>query len=397
MWGSFIPYNQSMKPARLVLIGLLIILLGAGGYLAWSFFRQVNPIPLVGSGGATNVELPPGFESEVFASGLDAPRFIAFGPNGTLHVAERGANRIVALPDNNGDGQADETIVVAAELNRPHSLVFHEGDWYIGVPSGVVRLSDADGDGVAETRETVVGDLPDGGAHTTRTVEFLPDGRMAVSVGSSCNVCTEDDPRRAAIIMYDDATGANPRIFAEGLRNAVGVEVHPETGELWVTNNGRDLMGDDLPPETVYIVEEGVDYGFPRCHAGDIPDPEFGGENACVGVPEPLVEMQAHMAPLGLTFYDAKAFPETYQGDLFIAMHGSWNRSVPVGYNVMRVPLDGSKPTGPAEPFATGWLSQETGESSGRPVGLAVGPDGALYVSDDKGGFIYRIWYAGGS
>jgi glucose/arabinose dehydrogenase len=263
----------------------------------------------------------------------------------------------------------------------------------VGVPSGVVRLHDDDGDGRADRRESVVDEIPAGGQHTTRTVAFLPDGRMVLSVGSSCNVCEEEDPRRAAIVIYDGPDGEGERIFAGGLRNAVGLAVRPDTGELWATNNGRDLMGDELPPETIYVVEAGADYGWPYCHSGDIVDPDLGFEGACEGVEKPVVEMQAHSAPLGLTFYTGEMFPSEYRGDLFIAFHGSWNRSVPTGYKIVRLPFREGEPAAAVEDFATGWLDQETGDASGRPVDVLVGAEGALYVSDDKGGFIYRIIY----
>jgi glucose/arabinose dehydrogenase len=309
-----------------------------------------------------------------------------------LYVAERGANRIVALGDRNDDGVADTQSVFAEQLQRPHSLVFHKDSWYVGVPSGVVRLVDRDRDGSAELRQVLIDDYPTGG-HSTRTVLFLPDGRMVVSVGSSCNVCKERDPRRAAVIVYDGPRATGERVFARGLRNAVGLAVHPDTGELWATNNGRDMLGDDLPPEAVYIVRDGLDYGWPRCHNGTIEDPDFGSPGACTDVAAPVVNMQAHSAPLGLVFYTGKLFPDQYRGDLFIAFHGSWNRSIPTGYKIVRLPLDGSRPQGQVEDFATGWLDEQAQTASGRPVGLAVGPYGALYVSDDKAGMIYRISY----
>jgi glucose/arabinose dehydrogenase len=218
---------------------------------------------------------------------------------------------------------------------------------------------------------------------------------MVLSVGSSCNSCVEEDWRRAAILVYEDAAGGEAALFARGLRNAVGLAVHPQTGQLWATNNGRDLMGDDVPPETVYIVEEGNDYGWPRCHSGDVLDPGLGQAGACDDVAQPVVQMQAHSAPLALAFYTGNSLPEEYHGDLFIAFHGSWNRSTPTGYKVVRLPLDGSQAVGPVEDFASGWLDVETNEASGRPAGLTVGPDGALYISDDKGGFIYRVAYTG--
>jgi len=381
---------MAARRARLLWLGLLLLALAVGGiYVYRTYLSRVNFAGSVGAGDEADVRVPPGFAVNVFAAGLDGPRFIAFGPDGALYVAERGAGRVVALADGDGDGRADSTQVIADGLDRPHSLAYHAGAWYVGLPGGVLRLTTGDGSG--ETRVMLIDDLPGDGAHTTRTVAFLPDGRLVVSIGSSCNVCIEDDPRRAAIMVYD-ADGGNGRLFAAGLRNAVGLAIEPTTGALWATNNGRDLMGDNVPPETVYIVNEGEHYGWPVCHAGDVIDPQFGSDGACDGVPAPVLKMQAHMAPLALAFYTGERFPDDYRGDLFIALHGSWNRPEPVGYKVMRVPIEGGQVAGPAEDFATGWLAD--GRVFGRPVGLAVGTDGALYVSDDRGGFIYRIAYA---
>lgn len=340
-----------------------------------------------------DLEVPSGFQTNIYYEGLDGPRFISFAQDGSLMVAERGAGRVLKLIDSDQDGVADEQLVFRADLNRPHSLAEFDGDWYVGVPTGVIRLIDADQDGQAERAVPVVDDIPGTGQHTTRTVEFFPDGRMVLSVGSSCNVCVEEDPRRAAILIYENSLGEGGRVFASGLRNAVGLAIQPDSGNLWATNNARDLMGDDLPPDTLHLVEENTDYGWPACHAGDIPDPELGGSEACRGVPRPALKIQAHSAPLGLTFYDGQSFPTRYRDGLFIAYHGSWNRTIPTGYKVVFVPFEGSSPTGVIEDFATGWLDPETFEVSGRPVGLAVGPDGALYVSDDKAGVIYRFQY----
>ena len=385
-----------MRVRRILVRSLvtLVILVAIGGVVLYFFLgRYVNLAGLWGEGRSAEVITPPGFATNVFAEGLNGPRFIAFGPDGVLYVADRGNGRIVALPDANQDGVADEARVFADNLDNPHSLVFHEDAWYVGVPAGVIRLIDRDGDGVADQRDTLIDDYPTTGAHSTRTVAFLPDGRMVVSIGSSCNVCQEEDKRRAAIVVYDGPAATGETIFASGLRNAVGLTIQPQTGQLWATNNGRDLLGDDLPPETVYQVEEGANYGWPVCINGDLVDPDEGSAGSCEGIGRPVVEMQAHSAPLGLVFYTGTAFPAAYQDDLFIALHGSWNRSELTGYKIVRLPFDNGQPADTVEDFATGWLDAAGSEVRGRPVGLAVGPDGVLYVSDDKGGLIYRIYY----
>ena len=338
------------------------------------------------------INLPPGFGISIFFQGLSDPRMMALGPDGALYVAERGAGRIVRLPDRDGDGVTDEVEVVARELRAPSSIAFYvDGSLYVGETTRILRLSDPDGDGVFQGQEVLISDLPSGG-HNTRTVLFSPDGEdLYVSIGSSCNVCVEGDERRATIMRYNP-DGSDGEVYARGLRNAVGITFRPGTNDLWATNNGRDRLGDDLPPETIYKVNEGDDAGWPRCHAGRIVDPDLGETGDCEGVAAPLVEMQAHSAPLGLTFYTGEQFPEEYHGDLFVAFHGSWNRSVPTGYKVVRIPMADGEPA-PVQDFAAGWL-REDGSRWGRPVDVLTGPDGSLFISDDEGGTIYRVFYA---
>lgn len=373
--------------------GLLLFLLLVGGLLylfRLPILRQLGIAPPIGAAAQVEPTLPAGFQSSLFAEGLDGPRFMTVGPDGTLFVAERGKNRVIALPDRDGDGRADELVVIASELDRPSSLAFRPGtqELYVGETSRVSRLL-LDGLEVRE-QTVVIPDLPSLRVHFTTTIRFGSDGGLYVSMGSTCNVCEEDDPRLAAIWRYE-ADGSDGRLYMRGLRNAVGLALNPATGEIWASNNGRDLMGNDSPPETVYILRDGADAGWPRCHAGDLPDPEFGqGAAPCEGVAEPVVEMQAHSAPLGLTFYDGTLFPAEYQGDLFIAYHGSWNRVPPTGYKVVRVPLEGGQVSGTVEDFASGWLLPN-GENQGRPVDVVVAADGALLISDDKGGYIYRV------
>lgn len=352
--------------------------------------QQVGVRPPTGDPAQVDLTLPEGFASTLYAEGLSGPRFMTVGPDGTLFVAERGRSRIVALPDRDGDGRADEIISVVEDLDRPSSMVFRPGtsELYIGETSRVTRVR-LDGLAVLE-RTVVIPGLPTGRVHYTTTVLFNEAGdQLFVSIGSSCNVCNEGEPHLATVWVYA-ADGSGGRPYTVGLRNAVGLARQPETGQIWASNNGRDLLGNELPPETVYILEDGGDAGWPRCHAGDIVDPEFGSSGACDGVVPPAVELQAHSAPLGLTFYEGSLFPADYEGDLFIAFHGSWNRNPPTGYKVVRVPMADGQVAGEAEDFATGWLLPNL-DSVGRPVDVTVAADGALLVSDDKAGLVYRI------
>lgn len=381
------------KRLRLFLI-VVVVLVVLGVVALWAVPRLERQMGVNVPGGApepVTLTLPPGFRATIFAQGLGKPRFMAYNAEGVLFVAEMGAGRVVALPDRNDDGVADETVVVAEGLDRPSSLAFHQGWLYVGETSRVSRLRLDEGLRAAET-EVVVSDLPTKGFHVTRTVVLGPDGRMYLSAGSSCNVCLEEDERRAAISVYE-GDGSQGRLFARGLRNAVGLALNPWTGELWATNNGRDWLGDDEPPETIYVVRDGLDYGWPRCHNGRIIDPDYGQRGDCEGIEPPVIEMQAHSAPLGLAFYDGDQFPEIYRGDLLVAFHGSWNRSQPTGYKVVHISLEGNRPTGEVLDFATGWLQEGGKIAPGRPVGLAVAPDGSLMVSDDKAGIVYRISY----
>jgi glucose/arabinose dehydrogenase len=341
---------------------------------------------------AEAISFPEGFGISVFAAGLAQPRMMALGPDDQLYVAEREANRIVRLPDHDGDGIADGVEVIADNLDAPSSLIFYrDGTLYVGETTRVLRLSAPDASGVFQQRDVIIQGLPDGG-HSTRTVLFNPDWTtLFVSVGSSCNVCLERDERRATVMRYAP-DGSDGRIFASGLRNAVGITFRPGTDELWATNNGRDWLGDDQPPETIYLVREGDDAGWPRCHSGRIIDPDFGSAGACEGVLAPLAEMQAHSAPLGLTFYNGEQFPEHYRGGMFVAFHGSWNRSNPTGYKVVWAPVDDGVP-GVLEDFAAGWL-RPNGTNWGRPVDVLTASDSALFVSDDGAGIVYRIFYA---
>jgi glucose/arabinose dehydrogenase len=375
-----------MKRLRnLALFGTVALLLLIG--LTWIFRGQLVMLlgPLIGvnvdggPGGRAELTLPDGYTANVFAEGLDGPRFMAVSRDGVLYVAERGADRVVALPDHDGDGRADEIVEVGTGYGRANDLEF------IG-PANLLVAGESTlwmvvvGEHRELARRPIAEDLPSGGSHSTKSVAASEDGRILLSIGSSCDVCDEEDERRATVQLVTEDGVMRP--WMVGLRNAVGVWVDPATGRPWATNMGRDFLGDDLPPETVYELVDGADAGWPRCHAGSLADPDFGTDaDPCEGVAQPAVTFAAHMAPLGLV---------AWQDHLVVAMHGSWNSSVKVGYSLWWLPWDG-EPAGEPEPFATGFLPDDADDALGRPVGVVVGGDGALYVSDDKGGFIYRI------
>ena len=345
--------------------------------------------PAVGQ--APLINLPSGFTLSVFASGLGGARFMTLDPSGVLLVSVPGKGRVVALPENTARGTAD-AITVVEGLDLPHGLAWKDGNLYIAEMGRVLRFQYDPATRKATGRTVIVPSLPRGGNHTTRTIAFGPDGRLYVSVGSSCNVCREEDGRRAAIVRYN-ADGSGEELFATGLRNAVGLAFAPSTGVLWATVNERDWRGDDVPADLITEVKPRSFYGWPDCmvvQGRALVDDRFGRSERCPSVTLPSLEIQAHSAPLGLAFYTGRQFPSGYHGDLFVAYHGSWNRTVPTGYKVVRVRFKEGKPAG-VEDFATGWLRD--GRVLGRPVDLIVGRDGALYLSDDMAGRVDRITF----
>jgi glucose/arabinose dehydrogenase len=377
-----------------LLFGLLAGLLAAPLSLCISARAEQTPFDLA------RLKTPPGFHISVFARDVDGARMMVFTPGGVLLVSESGENKVVALPDPKQTGKAQRIVTVLHGLNEPHGLAFYEGKLYVA-ENDRVRRYDWDEATLRATNPVKLADLPTGGGHSTRSIVFH-DGKMYVSAGSSCNACIEKDPRRATVMEFN-LDGSGMKIFAKGLRNAVGIAVNPKTDTVWVTVNGRDWLGDDLPPETIYdLGKDGGDGGWPYCYGDRVPDSNFAkegaGEDRCRNVLEPKVQMQAHSAPLGLAFYEGTQFPAEYQNNIFVAFHGSWNRSIPTGYKVVRVKLDAKgQPVGGAEDFITGWLaSNETkkGRWMGRPVGIVFGSDGSMYVSDDSAGVVYRITYA---
>ncbi len=341
------------------------------------------------------VRVPEDLEIGIFADGIRNARFLRFTPAGDLLVSSPRLGTIFLVErDGDGDGRTDGVRPLLEGLDRPHGLDFF-GDWlYVAEASAVRRVHyRAPWQEVEGELETVVEGLPTGGNHWSRTLRFGPDGKMYVSVGSSCNVCVEEDERRAAVLRFEP-DGSGGEIYASGLRNSVGFDWQPGTDALFATDNGRDLLGDDFPPCELNRLEAGAFYGWPYVNGFGVPDPDLGDLPTARAGRSPAHGFGAHTAPLGIDFYQGEGLPERYRGAAFVALHGSWNRTRKSGYKV--VVLEWLPESGEIREsdFATGFELDE--DVIGRPVDVLEGPDGALYISDDYAGAIYRVRSAGG-
>lgn len=332
-----------------------------------------------------------GFVIRTFASGLGNPRDLQYSPGGTLLVSNPNLGTIYALPDKNKDEVADNNIVVISGENRPHGLAFYGNKLYVADVDKVVRYN-WDETNLKATKDKILFSLPENNNHNNRTIVFDSNGKMYVSVGSTCNVCNESSDFSATIII-SDADGNNPTVFAKGLRNSPFMQFNSKTNELWATEMGRDFLGDNLPPDEINIIKQNNNYGWPNCYGNKIPDTNFNPNAACQNTQTPVYQIPAHSAPLGLVFIDSTQFPNDWQGDLLVAYHGSWNRSVPTGYKVVHLKVSGNTITNSAD-FLTGFISSSAANGTdalGRPVDLTFDSLGNLYLSDDKSGNVYII------
>jgi glucose/arabinose dehydrogenase len=349
-----------------------------------------TPVELPESPFEGKLHAPRGITVTEFAK-VPGARAMAVAPDGSVYVSFPRRGEIVRLVDGNQDGVADTQDVAVGGLNRPHGMAFRDGWFYIANTDGVVRVR-LGPDGKVQGTPEKLNEYSAGGGHWTRTILFGADGAMYVSIGSSCNLCEEQSPDRAAVMKYD-ADGRNGRLYSSGLRNAVGMALNPVTRQIWVTQNERDNIKpdyQDLPPEEINILRDGANFGWPYCHSTRVPNPEFNDAARCASTEPPALAMQAHSAPLGMTFLDrATKLPAEYRGDALVAFHGSWNRSEPTGAKVVRVKVRDGRPVG-YEDFITGW-QDAAGKRWGRPVDVLVTNDGAVLVSDDQSGTIYRI------
>ena len=339
------------------------------------------------------IRLPPGFKIAVYADHVPGARSMSLSPSGVLFVGTRQIGSVYAVIDRDRNMQADEVITLAEGLDMPNGVAYRHGDLFVAEVHRILRYPGVE-DRLNQPQEpqVVFDGFPKNRAHGWKFIRFGPDGRLYVPVGAPCNVCLSQDPVFATITrMKPD--GGDFEIFASGVRNSVGFDWHPQTGELWFTDNGRDWMGDDLPPDELNRAEaKGLHFGFPFCHGGVVPDPEFGTEQSCRQYTAPAARLGPHVAALGMRFYTGSMFPKNYLNQVFIAEHGSWNRSHKIGYRVTRVTLNDNRVVD-YRPFAQGWLMGEN--AWGRPVDVEVMADGSLLVSDDQNGIIYRISYEG--
>jgi glucose/arabinose dehydrogenase len=346
-----------------------------------------------GAADAQEITVPPGFRIAVFAEKLGGARALAVDPAGVLLASVTAQGRIVALPDRRGSGRATDVVTVVKDLELPHGVAFRRGYLYVAETGRIVRYRYDSATHAAAEPTVVVAGLPHGAHHWTRSIAFGGDGKLYVAIGSSCDICREGDARRAAIVRYN-ADGSGEERYASGLRNPVGLAFHPRTGSLWTTVNERDWAGGAAPPDYVTEVRRGANYGWPECFAegGTLRrDPTFAGAGDCRATTLPSLELPPHAAPLGLTFYTRAQFPPEYVGNLFVALHGSRSGLAPAGYKIARVRFRDGRPTG-VQDFSRGWLHGD--RILGRPVDLAVGRDGSLYVSDDHSDRIHRVTYA---
>ncbi|QNE39468.1 sorbosone dehydrogenase family protein [Hymenobacter sp. NBH84] len=339
------------------------------------------------------LKVPAGFAVNKFAEGVGKPRIIAVDDAGHVYVSDRASGTVTLLQDTNNDGKADIQKIVAT-IRQAHGLAIQGGRLYVMSVNELYSTDINMADGTLGRPQLLLSDLPDGGQHPNRTLAFGPDGKLYMSVGSTCNSCPEPNPENATMLVAN-ADGSDRRIFAKGLRNTIGFGWHPQTKEFWGMDHGIDWLGDDEQQEELNKITDGADYGWPYIYGAGNYNPSDRPSGTTYAeyakrTTNPTLSYQAHSAPMAMVFYTGTQFPQEYQNDAFVAMRGSWNRSSPVGYKVVRVHFENGQPTR-FDDFLSGFLVNSRNSHFGRLVGLAVNRDGSLLVSDDTNGVIYRV------
>jgi len=341
------------------------------------------------------IKLPTGFFISVFAE-VENARSLAISPNGTIFVGNKDEDKVYAVKDTDGDGKADKKWIIAKGLNMPNGVAFRDGDLYVAEVSRIHKFAGIESKLDNPGNSQIINDkYPTEAHHGWKYIAFGPDGKLYVPVGAPCNICESKDPVYASITRMN-ADGSGREVFANGVRNSVGFAWHPVTKQMWFTDNGRDMLGDDIPScELNTASKEGLHFGYPYCHEGSVKDPEFGDKRACSDFVKPADKLGPHVAPLGLKFYTGKMFPAEYKDQIIVAEHGSWNRTKKSGYNLTLVKVDGNSKVIGHSVFASGWMDDATQKVWGRPVDVLLLPDGSMLVSDDQANVIYRITYKG--
>jgi glucose/arabinose dehydrogenase len=386
-----------MRRSTLVLVILAVVAVVPAVVVGCHFRGYVAGFLPSAAAEMSDISLPPGFRIAVFSAEVPNARQMALGPPGVVFVGSRSEGKVYAVVDRDGNGQADAVHVLASGLREPSGVAFRDGALYVAVVNRILKFPDVARDLTRPPKPEVASDaFPSDGHHGWKFIAFGPDGKLYVPVGAPCNVCLPPGPLHATITRLDVAVaGARPEVVAHGVRNSVGFDFDPATKDLWFTDNGRDYLGDDQPPDELNrLSRAGEHFGFPFCNGDGLTDPEQNAGRACNQFTSPARLLGPHVAAIGMRFYTGTMFPEKYRGGVFIAEHGSWNRSTPIGYRVTFVKIEGNRATS-YEPFATGWLKGSI--ASGRPADVLVMPDGALLVADDKAGRIYRITYGKGA
>jgi len=366
--------------ARFIRAAIGILIVGLFIFAA----RSNQTLPL------EKIKLPPGFSINVYAAGVPNARQMALGSNGVLFAGSMEAGNVYAIVDHSKDNRPAEVIKIAQGLNMPSGVAFRDGSLYVSEIARVIRYDGIESRLKSPPKPVVVNDrFPTDRHHGWKFIAFGPDGMLYVPVGAPCNICSPDERHGVIDRMRPDGSGLE--VFAAGIRNSVGFDWNPATKELWFTDNGVDDMGDNIPPDELnHAPRQGMNFGFPDCLAGKIPGPGFNKE-PCNKFTPPAINLGPHVAAIGMRFYTGTMFPPEYRNQIFIAEHGSWNRSVPIGYRLTLVRLEGNQAV-KYEPFAEGWLQGSA--AWGRPADVLVMPDGSLLVSDDRAGAIYRVTYS---
>lgn len=361
---------------------ILTLVLG----LAWAMSTLAGP----GDAIVGRALLPKGFKLSLYTDQTPGARSLALGNDGTVYVGSSDPGKVYAVRDSDGDGSADQVTSIASGLNRPNGVAFYQGDLYVAEVQRIFRYDNIGANLSRPPRPVVVySDLPRDLHHGSRYLRAGPDGKLYLGIGMPCNVCQLSQDIYGTLVRLD-RDGGHFEVFARGIRNSVGFDWQPGTGDLYFSDNGRDWLGDDLPPEELNRADKpGLHFGFPYCHGGDVADPHYGKGKSCDAFTAPAWRFPPHVAPLGLRFYTGAQFPPEYLNQLFVAQHGSWNRSTPQGYRVVLVRFVQGKPVAD-KVFIDGWLSRE---GKARPVDILQMPDGSLLVSDDMNGALYRITY----